>query len=232
MLASDTDTYSTIHASVFECLNLISHIASLHPSHTRVRIEYGRLDIATNCQNACRTNSTARIEIDCSRHRHHRHHSMLIRPALKVVRNSVVQCPQILSRAFVCLTVSLVSSSIPASGFAALHKTFTRHNSQWHRAMATTDLSADDVGISPSKILLHDRDADVYERDLIGTVTPPSANGLKIISWNVAGLRGTMKKNPEVLNELVDQQDPDILCLQVRQLREGFSDNKTRSCSG
>jgi hypothetical protein len=157
---------------------------------------------------------------------------MLVRPAVKVVRNSVVQCPQILSRAFVCLTVSLVSSSIPASGFAALHKASTQHNSQWHRAMATTDLSTDDAGNSPTKILLHDRDADVYERDLIGTITPPSANGLKIISWNVAGLRGTMKKNPEVLNELVDKQNPDILCLQVRQLFEKFSDNKTRFCSG
>lgn len=98
--------------------------------------------------------------------------------------------------------------------------------------MATTDLSTDDVGNSPTKILLHDRDADVYERDLIGTVTPPSANGLKIISWNVAGLRGTMKKDPDVLNELVDKENPDILCLQVRQLFEDFSGNKTRSCSG
>lgn len=35
-------------------------------------------------------------------------------------------------------------------------------------------------------------------------------------SWNVAGLRGTLKKNPKVLDDLVDKENPDILCLQVK----------------
>ena len=153
---------------------------------------------------------------------------MLVTYAHTTVRNSIQQHPQILSRAFVCLTVSLVASSIPTSGFNAVHKTFARHPAKWHQTMSTTDLSTESAGNSPTKTLLHDKDADVFERDLIGTITLPSANGLKIISWNVAGLRGTMKKNPEVLNELVDKQNPDILCLQVL-----FDDIlKSESCSG
>ena len=155
---------------------------------------------------------------------------MLITGSRKIARFSILQHHQILSRAFVCLTVSLVASSIPASGLTAVQKSFPRHPIKWHRTMATTDLSAESPGNSPTKILLHDRDADVYERDLIGNIPPPSANGLKIISWNVAGLRGTMKKNPDVLNELVDRQNPDILCLQV--LFEDISAIKIRLCLG
>ena len=165
---------------------------------------------------------------------------MLVKSACKISRRPALHRPQIISRAIVCLTFSVVASSIPAWGFEALHKshallsslsytlsyplsyplsyhkTHARYPSQWHRTMATTDLSIESADNSPTKMLLHDRDADIYERDLIGTVTPPSANSLKIISWNVAGLRGTMKKHPEVLNELVDKQNPDILCLQVQ----------------
>ena len=141
---------------------------------------------------------------------------MLVKSACKISRRPALHRPQVISRAIVCLTFSVVASSIPAWGFEVLHKTHARYPSQWHRTMATTDLSIESADNSPTKMLLHDRDADIYERDLIGAVTPPSASSLKIISWNVAGLRGTMKKHPEVLNELVDKQNPDILCLQVQ----------------
>ena len=141
---------------------------------------------------------------------------MLVRSACKISRRPALHRPQLISRAIVCLTFSVVASTIPAWGFEVSHKTHARYPSQWHRTMATTDLSIESADNSPTKMLLHDRDADIYERDLIGTVTPPSASSLKIISWTVAGLRGTMKKHPEVLNELVDKQNPDILCLQVQ----------------
>lgn len=68
---------------------------------------------------------------------------------------------------------------------------------------------------SPVKVLLHERDGTTFQRDLIGTRELPVTNGVKIISWNVAGLRGTLKKDPEVLNRLVERQQPDLLCLQV-----------------
>ena len=38
---------------------------------------------------------------------------------------------------------------------------------------------------------------------------------LKIISWNVAGLRGVLAKDSTILERLVDKNQPDILCLQV-----------------
>ena len=68
---------------------------------------------------------------------------------------------------------------------------------------------------TPTKLLLHEKDGSSFPRDITGTKRFPSVNGLKIISWNVAGLRGTLKKSPEVLNNLVDEQQPDLLCLQV-----------------
>ena len=74
---------------------------------------------------------------------------------------------------------------------------------------------AETASDTPSKLLLHEKDGSLFNRDKIGTKPFPAVNGLKIISWNVAGLRGTLKKSPEVLNELVDREKPDILCLQV-----------------
>ena len=78
---------------------------------------------------------------------------------------------------------------------------------------------------SPVKVLLHEKDGSTFQRDLIGTMEFPAANAVKIISWNVAGLRGTLKKDPEVLNKLVDRQQPDLLCLQVHNAHFNIFDN-------
>ena len=40
-----------------------------------------------------------------------------------------------------------------------------------------------------------------------------SEDFIKIISWNVAGLRGLLKNDSECLKNLVVKHDPDILCL-------------------
>ena len=41
---------------------------------------------------------------------------------------------------------------------------------------------------------------------------------MKLISWNVNGLRAVMKKN---FHEFVETEDPDILCLQETKMQEG-----------
>lgn len=37
----------------------------------------------------------------------------------------------------------------------------------------------------------------------------------RAISWNVASLRMLMRRNPKALQDLVDEYDPDVVCLQV-----------------
>lgn len=44
----------------------------------------------------------------------------------------------------------------------------------------------------------------------------PDGSYVKILSWNVAGLRGVLKKDPEALKKLIEAEQPDVLCLQVR----------------
>ena len=44
---------------------------------------------------------------------------------------------------------------------------------------------------------------------------------MKLISWNVNGLRAVMKKN---FHEFVETEDPDILCLQETKMQEGQAD--------
>ena len=91
-------------------------------------------------------------------------------------------------------------------------------------AAKSTSISDSD---SPVKILLHEKDGSTIQRDLIGTKEFPATNAVKIISWNVAGLRGTLKKDPEVLNRLVDRQQPDLLCLQVPTAHYHIPHNKS-----
>jgi len=46
---------------------------------------------------------------------------------------------------------------------------------------------------------------------------PP--NGCKIVCWNVAGLRGTLKNSPDIFNSIVAQHDPHIICLQETKIQ-------------
>lgn len=48
-----------------------------------------------------------------------------------------------------------------------------------------------------------------------------SGEYMKLISWNVNGLRAVMKKN---FYEFVEEEDPDILCIQETKMQEGQAD--------
>lgn len=57
-------------------------------------------------------------------------------------------------------------------------------------------------------------------RDVIVPKLPLPSNTCKIFSWNVAGLRGTLKNSPEIFLQLVAAHSPDVLCLQETKLQE------------
>ena len=42
----------------------------------------------------------------------------------------------------------------------------------------------------------------------------------KAVSWNVAGLRALMDKNPQMLRKIVDTEQPDVIALQEHKLQE------------
>lgn len=50
---------------------------------------------------------------------------------------------------------------------------------------------------------------------------PPLAAGqaFKVLSWNVAGLRALLKKDPQAISRLVEEEQPDVLCLQEHKLQ-------------
>ncbi|CAG9467435.1 unnamed protein product [Pedinophyceae sp. YPF-701] len=50
-----------------------------------------------------------------------------------------------------------------------------------------------------------------------GALSGPS---LKVLSWNVAGLRALLKKAPEALPQLCKEEQPDIICIQEHKLQE------------
>ena len=61
-------------------------------------------------------------------------------------------------------------------------------------------------------------DRPLYERDPIGN--KPIINNdkyLKIISFNVAGLRAMIKNKSDVFAHFIQTESPDFLCLQVSQ---------------
>jgi hypothetical protein len=42
----------------------------------------------------------------------------------------------------------------------------------------------------------------------------------KVVSWNVAGLRALLRKDPDTFNDLVAKHDPDVLCIQEHKLQD------------
>lgn len=48
----------------------------------------------------------------------------------------------------------------------------------------------------------------------------PPNDSFKVLSWNVAGLRALLKKDPDSLKNLVQAEQPDILCLQEHKLQD------------
>jgi len=50
----------------------------------------------------------------------------------------------------------------------------------------------------------------------------------KYITWNVAGLRGKLKKDPSFISKFVEDEGPDILCLQETKLNpDAMAENET-----
>ena len=66
-------------------------------------------------------------------------------------------------------------------------------------------------------------DRPLYERDPIGN--KPIINNdkyLKIISFNVAGLRAMIKNKSDIFVHFIQTESPDFLCLQVSRFKVMF----------
>jgi hypothetical protein len=139
----------------------------------------------------------------------------------KILSLAVVRQSRFLSSTLFCLsaTVYLSRSYTTKTASTLLPKLVTRYSTS---LMPNKNSPMKSEVDSPVKVLLHEKDGSIFERDSVGTKGPASANGLKIICWNVAGLRGTLKKSPQVLNDLVDKQQPDLLCLQVQVSKSSY----------
>ena len=48
---------------------------------------------------------------------------------------------------------------------------------------------------------------------------PPKPHTRRLITWNVAGLRGLLAKHPDAISELIAAEAPDVLCLQETKLQ-------------
>lgn len=80
----------------------------------------------------------------------------------------------------------------------------------------------------------------ITERDMLPKLWDSEASAKKdgsytfrIASWNVAGLRALMKKEPTALADLCKDHDLDVLCLQETKLQEAHLDDpklKLRGC--
>ncbi|GFH33108.1 DNA-(apurinic or apyrimidinic site) lyase, partial [Haematococcus lacustris] len=42
----------------------------------------------------------------------------------------------------------------------------------------------------------------------------------KVMTWNVAGLRGLLRKNPTAIAQLIAREAPDVLCLQETKISD------------
>lgn len=56
---------------------------------------------------------------------------------------------------------------------------------------------------------------------------PYEGPALRLLSWNVAGLRGLAKKDPQALARLLEAEQPDVLCLQETKLQHSHVEEMT-----
>jgi exodeoxyribonuclease III len=83
----------------------------------------------------------------------------------------------------------------------------------------------DDKKSSPTKRKFGPRDDDTKSKESMprDNITPipldDTKKYLKLISWNVAGLRGLLKNKPNIINDIVDKHSPDVFCLQEHKLQ-------------
>jgi hypothetical protein len=80
-----------------------------------------------------------------------------------------------------------------------------------------------EAGDEPAARVKKEETREMLTRDPITPIPfdEKEIGSLKIISFNVAGLRGILKNDSKVLDRLVENHSPDIICLQETKLQEG-----------
>ena len=57
---------------------------------------------------------------------------------------------------------------------------------------------------------------------------PGGTKTFKAISWNVAGLRALIEKQPEMFRKIVDAEQPDVIALQEHKLQDAHVEDLTK----
>jgi len=76
--------------------------------------------------------------------------------------------------------------------------------------------------VKKAKAVKIDKD-HVFERDVIPRREMVAQDGyefFKVLSWNVNGLRALVKNKKDILEKLIKEEKPDVLCLQETKLQE------------
>lgn len=127
----------------------------------------------------------------------------------------------------VAFTVSDQSSSMSKRSFSIDSQSSDRSGKRLRKVQSLESENMEDINLTPSVSLesqksvervSHVRD-EVLPRDF---PTLESKYFLKIISWNVNGLRALKTKNLDILERLITQHQPDIFCLQETKLQQEF----------
>jgi hypothetical protein len=65
------------------------------------------------------------------------------------------------------------------------------------------------------------KEREYFKRDDIPRrPIPPDVKTLKIISWNIPGLRAAVKNTAHIIEKLIEVHQPDILCLQETKIQD------------
>lgn len=130
------------------------------------------------------------------------------------------------------LTNPVVSAFSTSAQFSTMSKRSRTLDSELSRQESTKRLkrvetvaseSPDEVTITPSNTLESQKSVErtPYVRDeVIPRPVPEGSETIKIMSWNVNGLRAVTSKNLLILEKLVEKHQPDILCFQETKLQE------------
>ena len=75
--------------------------------------------------------------------------------------------------------------------------------------------SDDEAEIEETKVKDVDDSSHWTREEIIQIPLPTGAKNLKIMSWNVNGLKALVTTKKTTLQTLIDNRQPDVLCLQV-----------------
>jgi hypothetical protein len=102
-----------------------------------------------------------------------------------------------------------------------------KNNNRNKRNEISSSMTEATASLSPSlkksKSLSEDRESHLRDPLMLFPIIP-SRPALKLMSWNVNGLKALVSNNKSILDALINNHKPDFLCLQETKLQSEFVD--------